>query len=424
MGITLIIVFFVLMLLGFPVVISIALPSILYVIAFGFPVELVSLRLHYALDSYPLLAIPIFIFAGNLMNSTGTTKRIFSFADIAVGRLPGGMAQVNVFAGLLFAGMSGAALAAVGGLGPVTIKSMEEKGFSRPFAAAVTVSSATVGPIFPPSIPLIIYGAVASVSIVKLLLAGVIPAILMVVLIMITVAIISHLKKYPRSEHWPTLKHFFSSLIPAAPACAAPVLLVAGLLSGSFTPTEAASVMVAYIVLINLVVYRNLSLAHLMDAAYQTIRSSASILIIISVASLFGWILAVEQIPQAFADNILSLTTNPVFLLIIINIMLLIVGMFLDSTTATLLVVPIIAPPLVAAGIDPVHLGVVTILNLMVGLITPPLGLSLFMISNLAKVSINQVLRAIIPFLLPLLITLILITFFPSISLLLPDLLK
>ena len=424
MGVTLIIVFFVLMLLGFPVVISIAIPSIVYVVANGFPIELVSLRLHYALDSYPLLAIPIFIFAGNLMNSTGITKRIFKFADISMGRIPGGMAQVNIFAGLLFAGMSGAALAAVGGLGPVTIKSMEEKGFRRSFAAAVTVSSATVGPIFPPSIPLIIYGAVASVSIVKLLLAGIIPALLMVLLLMLTVAIISLLKKYPRADNWPTLPHLVKSFISAAPACGTPVLLVAGLLSGFFTPTEAASVMVAYIIIINLLIYRNMSFTHIIDAARQTIRTSVSILIIISLASLFGWILAVEQIPQAFANNILSLTTNPAYLLIIINIMLLIVGMFLDSTTATLLVVPIIAPPLVAAGIDPVHLGVVTILNLMVGLITPPLGLSLFLISNIAKVSINQVLRAVIPFLVPLLATLILITFFPSISLSLPNILK
>ncbi len=424
MGVILIIVFFVLMLLGFPVVISIAIPSIVYVVANGFPIELVSLRLHYALDSYPLLAIPIFIFAGNLMNSTGITKRIFRFADISMGRIPGGMAQVNIFAGLLFAGMSGAALAAVGGLGPVTIKSMEEKGFKKSFAAAVTVSSATVGPIFPPSIPLIIYGAVASVSIVKLLLAGIIPALLMVAMLMLTVAIISLLKKYPRADNWPTLNQLIKNFIPAAPACAAPVLLVTGLLSGFFTPTEAASVMVAYIIIINLLVYRNMSFTHLIDAARQTIRTSVSILIIISIASLFGWILAVEQIPQAFANNILSLTTNPAYLLIIINIMLLIVGMFLDSTTATLLVVPIIAPPLVAAGIDPVHLGVITILNLMVGLITPPLGLSLFLVSNIAKVSINQVLRAIIPFLVPLLATLILITFFPSISLSLPNILK
>ncbi len=424
MGIALIIIFFVLMLIGFPVVISIAIPSIVYVFAYGFPIELLSLRVHYALDSYPLLAIPVFIYAGNLMNSTGITDRIFKFADLAVGRVPGGMAQVNIFAGLMFSGMSGAALAAVGGLGPVTLKSMEAKGFKKSFAAAITVSSATIGPIFPPSIPLIIYGAVASVSIVKLLLAGIVPALVIVVLLMVTTAIISIRNNYPRVEKWPSFKMLVLGFFPVAPALASLLVLIGGLLSGFFTPTEAAVVMVAYIIVVNLLVYRNLTLSHLIKAAHQTIRTSASILIIISAASLFGWILAVEQIPQAFANNILSLTTNPTHLLIIINIMLLIVGMFLDSTTATLLVVPIIAPPLVAAGIDPIHLGVVTILNLMVGLMTPPLGLSLFLVSNIAKIPVSEVLKAIIPFLIPLLVTLILVTFFPSISLTIPDLLK
>ncbi|MFW5872432.1 MAG: TRAP transporter large permease [bacterium] len=424
MGLALIIVFFILMLLGFPVVISIALPSIIYVFVNGFPVELLSLRIQYALDSYPLLAIPIFIFAGNLMNSTGVTNRIFKFADVAVGRVPGGMAQVNIFAGLLFSGMAGAALAAVGGLGPITIKTMEEKGFPRSFAAAVTVSSATVGPIFPPSIPLIIYGAVASVSIVKLLLAGAIPALIMVGLLMITAGVISRLKKYPRAKKWPSFNHLIKTFIPAAPAIATPVLLIVGLLSGFFTPTEAASAMVAYIVIINIVIYKKMTVAHIKDAAFQTIRTSISILIIIAVASLFGWILTVEQIPQAFANNILTLTTNPAYLLIIINVMLLVIGMFLDSTTATLLVVPIIVPPLMVAGVDPVHLGVITILNLMIGLMTPPLGLSLFLVSNIAKISVSEVLKAIVPFLIPLLITLLLITFFPSISLLLPNMLN
>jgi len=413
--------FFILMLIGFPVVIAIALPAIVYVFANGFPIELISLRIHYALDSYPLLAIPIFIYAGNLMNSTGVTKRIFKFADLSVGRIHGGLAQVNIFAGLMFASMSGAALAAVGGLGPVTLKSMQEKGYDKPFAAAVTVSSATVGPIFPPSIPLIIYGAVASVSIVKLFLAGIIPSLVIVVLLMITTAIISKIKNYPRADKWPSFTNLKKSFYPAAPAIAAPVILVGGLLSGIFTPTEAAAVMVVYVIFISLFIYKQLRISHLIEAALQTIRTSVSILIIISVSSLFGWILAVEQIPQAFASNILSLTQNPIYLLIIINILLLVVGMFLDSTTATLLVVPIIAPPLVQAGVDPVHLGVVTILNLMIGLVTPPLGLSLFLISNIAKIPVNQVLKGVLPFLIPLMVTLLLITFLPSISLLIPN---
>ena len=424
MGIALIVSFFVLMLFGFPVVIAIALPAIVYVFAFGFPVELISLRIHYALDSYPLLAIPIFIYAGNLMNHTGVTDRIFKFADLSVGRVHGGLAQVNIFAGLMFASMSGAALAAVGGLGPVTLKSMQEKGYDKPFAAAVTISSATVGPMFPPSIPFIIYGAVASVSIVKLFLAGIVPSLIIVALLMITTAIIAKIRKYPRADQWTSFSNLRKSFYPASPALAAPVILVGGLLTGIFTPTEAATVMVVYVVLISLFIYKQLKISHLIEAALQTIRTSVSILIIIAAASLFGWILAVEQIPQTFASSILSLTQNPVHLLMIITVLLIIVGMFLDSTTATLLVVPIIAPPLVQAGVDPVHLGVVTILNLMVGLVTPPLGLSLFLISNIAKLPVNQILKGVLPFLIPLLVTLLLITFLPSISLLIPNMLN
>lgn len=424
MGIVLIVSFFILMLIGFPVVIAIALPAIVYVFANGFPVELISLRMHYALDSYPLLAIPIFIYAGNLMNHTGVTDRIFKFADLSVGRVHGGLAQVNIFAGLMFASMSGAALAAVGGLGPVTLKSMQEKGYDKPFAAAVTVSSATVGPMFPPSIPFIIYGAVASVSIVKLFLAGIIPSLIIVALLMITTAIIAKIRKYPRADTWPSFTDLKKSFYPASPALAAPVILVGGLLTGIFTPTEAATVMVVYVILISLFIYKQLKISHLIDAALQTIRTSVSILIIISAASLFGWILAVEQIPQVFASSILTLTQNPVHLLMIITILLIIVGMFLDSTTATLLVVPIIAPPLVQAGVDPVHLGVVTILNLMVGLVTPPLGLSLFLISNIAKMPVNQVLKGVLPFLIPLLVTLLLVTFIPAISLFIPNMLN
>ncbi|MCK5464159.1 MAG: TRAP transporter large permease [Bacteroidales bacterium] len=412
------------MLIGFPVVIAIALPAIVYIFAFGFPVELISLRIHYALDSYPLLAIPIFIYAGNLMNHTGVTDRIFKFADLSVGRVHGGLAQVNIFAGLMFASMSGAALAAVGGLGPVTLKSMQEKGYDKPFAAAVTISSATVGPMFPPSIPFIIYGAVASVSIVKLFLAGIVPSLIIVALLMITTAIIAKIRKYPRSDQWTSFSNLRKSFYPASPALAAPVILVGGLLTGIFTPTEAATVMVVYVILISLFIYKQLKISHLFEAALQTIRTSVSILIIIAAASLFGWILAVEQIPQIFASSILSLTQNPVHLLMIITVLLIIVGMFLDSTTATLLVVPIIAPPLVQAGVDPVHLGVVTILNLMVGLVTPPLGLSLFLISNIAKLPVNQILKGVLPFLIPLLVTLLLITFLPSISLLIPNMLN
>ena len=409
MGLLIIAAFFLLMVLGYPVVLAIAIPAILYIIFNDLPIDMIAQRLHYALDSYPLIAVPIFIFAGNLMNTTGITRRIYKFADILVGRVHGGLAQVNIFAGLIFAGMSGAALAAVGGLGPITIKTMKEKGFSSSFSAAVTISSATVGPIFPPSIPLIIYGSVASVSIVKLLLAGIVPAIIIVVMLMITTALISLFRKYPRAERWSKASEIFKSFLPAIPALLAPALLVFGMLSGFFTPTEAAGAMVVYIIFLSGVVYRELNIKHILQSAAETIRLSSGILIIVSTASLFGWILAVEQIPQMFADFLLSFSKNPYILLSIVNIMLLIIGMVLDSTTATLLVVPIIAPPLVAAGVDPVHLGIVTIFNLMVGLITPPLGLSLFLVSDIAKVPMNKILKEVVWYLIPLIIALMIL---------------
>lgn len=424
MGAIIVLLFFALFLLGFPVVLAIALPSILYVFMNGIPLAMIAQRMQYALDSYPLIAVPVFIFVGNLMNSTGITTRIFKFADTIVGRLPGGLAQVNIFASLIFSGMSGAALADVGGLGQIEIRAMKEKGFSVPFASAVTVASATVGPIFPPSIPLVIYGSVAGISVVKLLLAGILPAILAVIAMMTMTGILATVRKYPRAERWPTPREVVSDFIPAFPALMTPILLIAGMLGGIFTPTEAASATVVYVFLIGLLVYKELTFEHVKNALFETIKSTSTILIIVSAASIFGWILAVEQIPQMFSAALLSISKNPLVLLFILNIILFIVGMFLDSTTATLLLVPIIVPPLVGAGVDPIHLGLLFIFNIMIGLVTPPMGLSLFMVSDVAKCPIKDVVRETIPYLVPLMATLLIITYVPQVVLFIPSLLK
>lgn len=411
-------------LLGWPVVLAILGPSIVYVLMNDVPIELIGQRMAYALDSFPLVAVPVFIFVGNLMNQAGVTERIFKFADTLVGRAPGGLAQVNVFSSLIFSGMSGAALADVGGLGRIEVKAMVARGFRRDFSAAVTATSAVVGPIFPPSIPLIIYGSVTSVSILQLLVAGIIPALICVALLMITVAILSVRRGYPRAQRWSTPREIWRDLLPAAPALMAPVLLVAGMLLGIFTPTEAASITVLYVMFITAFVYRSLTLQHLLYAAYETLKNTSAILVIVSAAALFGWVMAIEQIPQMFAKQLLAFSTDPVVLLLIVNVVLLIVGMFLDSTTATLLVVPIIAGPLHAAGVDPVHLGMVVIFNLMVGLFTPPMGLALFLIADIAKVSMRSLLREMMPFYIPLFGMLMLITLVPEISLWLPKMLR
>jgi tripartite ATP-independent transporter DctM subunit len=424
MGLVVIAGFLLLFMAGFPVVYAILIPSVVYVLVEGLPYGLLAQRITYALDSFPLVAVPIFIFVGNLMNSAGITERIFRFADTAVGRIPGGLAQVNIFSSLIFSGMSGAALADVGGLGRIEIEAMKKRGFTGPFSAAVTGASAVVGPIFPPSIPLIVYGSVTSVSIVQLLLAGIVPALVCVALLMLTTVVLSYREGLPRAERWPTPGRLIGDLMPALPALLAPVLMIAGMLLGLFTPTEAAAVTVVYVALISTVFYRDLTWPHLRHALVMTVKSTSAILVIVAVASLFGWILAVEQVPQSFSRWILQFSTDPIVLLLIANLIFFIAGMFLDSTTATLLVVPVIAPPLVLAGVDPVHLGIVVIFNLMFGLLTPPMGLSLFLLSSIANVTLRQLLGALVPFYAPLLATLAIITFADGLVLWLPGLLR
>ena len=424
MGLILLVLFLALFVLGFPVVYSILLPAIFYVAIEGLPLGLLTQRVTYALDSFPLVAVPLFIFVGNLMNLAGVTDRIFRFADTLVGRIPGGLAQVNIFSSLIFSGMSGAALADVGGLGKIEIEAMKRRGFDAPFAAAVTASSAVVGPIFPPSIPLIVYGSVTSVSIIQLLIAGIVPALICILLLMVTAAIIAIRKDMPRAERWASPREVGESLLPALPALLAPVLMISGMLLGLFTPTEAAAVTAVYVILISWLVYRELTLDHLWSAMLTTLRNTSAILIIVAAASLFGWILAVEQIPQDFSKLILAISSDPFVLLLIANLIFFIAGMFLDSTTATLLVVPVIAPPMVMAGIDPVHLGIVVIFNLMLGLLTPPMGLSLFLVSSIAKITLRQLLKALLPFYAPLLLTLAIITFADGLVLALPKLLR
>ncbi|MFO1328082.1 MAG: TRAP transporter large permease [Rubrivivax sp.] len=411
-----------LFLVGFPVVLAIGIPSVVYLLLADLPLDLIAQRTLYALDSFPLVAVPVFLFVGSLMNAAGISRHIYRFADTAVSRLPGGLAQVNIFGSLVFAGMSGSALADIGGLGRIEIDAMRSKGFKPGFASAVTCASAIVGPIFPPSIPLIIYGTVTGVSVIQLLLGGVLPGLLCVLMLMLMTGWLALRRGYPRAERWPTRHELWHDLRPALPALLAPVILIAGMLAGFFTPTEIAAVTVAYAMAISLLFYRELTWAGVRAAAVETVVASAGILLIVAVAALFGWILSVEGVPQKMTAAMLSISRDPVVLLLLVNILLLVVGMFLDSTTAILVIAPIIAKPLVAAGVDPVHLGMVVVFNLMVGLLTPPMGLALFLVSDIAKVTMKTVLREMLPFYVPLLVTLLLITYVPAITTWLPRL--
>jgi tripartite ATP-independent transporter DctM subunit len=301
---------------------------------------------------------------------------------------------------------------------------MRERGFDAPFSAAVTASSALIGPIFPPSIPLIVYGSVTSVSIIQLLMAGILPAIFCTAALMVAAAIVSVRARYPRAARWPTPGEVGRALAPALPALLAPVLLIGGMLTGIFTPTEAAGAAAAYVLAIGFLIYREMTVAHVLHAALLTARNTSAILVIVAAAAMFGWILAIEEIPQAFAAAIAGLSEDRLVLLLLVNLVFFIAGMFLDSTTATLLIVPIIAPPVVAAGVDPVHLGLIVVFNLMIGLLTPPMGLALFLICDIAQISMRSLLRAMLPFYVPLLATLAAITLWEDLVLAIPRLIR
>ena len=412
--------FFGLFLTGLPVAFAILLPSLIYLAVEGIPLATAAQRAFYALDSFPLVAVPVFIFVGNLMNAAGITEKLFHFADVLVGRLYGGLAQVNIVASLIFSGISGAALADVGGLGRIEIKAMREKGFPLPFATAVTGASAIVGPIFPPSIPIIIYASVTSVSTIQLLVAGIVPALICVALLMATTALLALRREMPRADRWPRPIEIWRAFVPAAPALLAPVLLIGGMLSGRFTPTEASAVAAVYVLLVGVFYYRAMPWCFVRQAAIDTVRATASILFIVAAAAMLGWILAVEQAPQMFAEWFGEVAASPLAMLLFVNLIFFVAGMFIDSTTATLLIVPIVAPSVVAAGVDPIHLGIVVIFNLMVGTVTPPFGLSLFLLSDMTGVKFTRLVRAMAPFYPALLSTMALLTLFPELSLWLP----
>lgn len=405
-----------------PLSISMGISGLTYIIIQEIPLSVIAQRMGNAVNSFPLLAVPVFIFAGCLMNSAGITTRIFTFAKLLIGPVRGGLAQVNVLASLIFSGISGAALADIGGLGQIEIKAMEEQGYQPEVAASITAASATIGPIFPPSIPLIIYGAVAEVSAVKLLIAGIIPGILITAMLMMQIGYFSRKHNYPMGSSHFNLKKIMDAFLKALPALLSPIILVGGLLSGYFSPTEVAAVTVFYGLFLGVFVYRELTWSYLKDALQQSVRQTANIMFIISSAALFAFALTLEQVHVDISDSLLGISQNPVVLLLIVNLLLLIVGMIMETIAAILVLTPLLVPVLIGAGIDPIHLGIVMVLNLMIGLLTPPIGMSLYMVSIVAETPVEKVIKAVLPFIIPLLLSLLIVTLVPSLSTWMPKL--
>jgi tripartite ATP-independent transporter DctM subunit len=420
-----IVVFFVWLLLiavGVPLYVSFGAASVLYMVTNDLQPLMIAQKTTMAANSFPLLAAPFFILMGNIMNTSGVTRRIFDFATVLVGWIRGGLGHANVLASMIFAGMSGAAVADAGGLGTIEIKAMREAGYDDDFSCAITAASATIGPIVPPSLPMIIYGVVASTSIGGLFVGGIIPGVLMAVALMVMVFMKARIRRYPKTD-FPTLGDLWRSFRRAFWAILAPVILLVGIVSGVFTPTEAAVVAAAYALVLGLVVYREFSLRDLPEQILRTIETSGVVLALVMTAVLFGWNLSMAQVPQQLGQLIARMGAEPIHFLLIVNAFLLFVGCFIEAIAAMLILIPILLPVAVSLGIDTIQFGIIMILNLMIGTITPPMGVVLGVTSNVADVPFERVTAAVVPFLIPLLLVLLLITMLPPLTTWLPGLL-
>jgi len=388
----------------------------------GIPAIVLPQKVAMAANSFPLLAAPLFILMGNIMNSAGITHRIFDFASALVGWMRGGLAQANIVGSVIFAGMSGSAVADAAGLGTVEIEAMKKEGYDAETAGAITAASATIGPIIPPSLPMIVYGVAAETSIGALFIAGVIPGLLMAGALMVMVRHLAIARGFPQ-EPFPGLRVLWRAFRRAFWALMAPLVLFGGLLSGVFTPTEAAAVAVVYALALGLFVYRDFSVRDLPKLILDTVETTGVVMALVMTASLLGYCISVSRLPQEFGGWLTGLTQNPLVYLLIVNVLLLVVGCFMEALAAMLVLIPILVPVAAKLGIDPVHFGLVFVLNLMIGTITPPVGVVLYVTAKVANVPFERMAHAVLPYLVPLLAVLVLITVWPAVTTFLPSVL-
>jgi len=402
-----------------PVAHAMLLPCLLYVffsedITLGVAVQ----RTVAGVNSFPLLAVPLFVMTGYLTNAAGLAERLLRMLLCFFGRVPGNLAYVNVSSSVLFSWMSGAAIADAAGLGSVLVPAMRKQGYDARFSIGLTGASSMIGPLMPPSIPAIIYAVTAGVSVGGLFFAGVVPALVLAAALMVHAYL--HVRRHPIPKRGPEVReHWLWVTLSAAPVLMTPVIILGGILGGVFTPTEAAAAAVMYMLFLG-VCYRTLTLATLYKVLLDTCATTGMIMLIVAAASLFGWVIAREQGPQMVADALLQLTSDPYIFLILVNVFLLFVGMLLEPTAALLICVPVLLPVASHFQIDPLHLGIVMILNLVIGLLTPPVGLVLYVLSSVTGINLKMVMQGMIPFLFPLMFTLAVVTFVPTVSLWLP----
>jgi len=406
--------------LGIPVAITLGVSSLGYLLLAGIPPVVMPQKMYAGMDVFVLLSIPGFILAGNLMNRGGITNRIVRFANALVGWIRGGLGLTNIAASMLFGGITGTAVADAASIGGVLIPGMKKAGYPADFSAAVTAASSTVGPIIPPSVPMIIVGALSGISVGKMFLAGAVPGILMGIAMMVTAYAISARRGYPR-QPWQGIGEVGRAFGGAVWALAMTILIVYGLLSGLATPTETAVVASVYAMIVGCFIYRELPLTQVPRVLVDSAISSAGILTLVGFANVFGWILVSERIPQAIAAGVLSLTENKYLVILIINLLLLFVGMFMETIAALIILFVPLLSLAQAVGIDPLHFATFAVLNLMIGLTTPPVGVCLFVCAGIARLPLTPVVIAILPFLLTNIGVLLLVSFVPGIATWLPS---
>ncbi|KKK34992.1 C4-dicarboxylate ABC transporter permease [Salinicoccus sediminis] len=406
---------------GVPIAFSLGLSALVYLLVAGVPVTVIPQTMFAGLDSFVMLAIPAFILAGNLMNAGGITNRIIDFANALVGHIRGGLALTNVASSLGFGGISGTALSDTASIGSVMIPAMKRQGYGSGFSAAVTSISSTVGPMLPPSLPMIIIGTLASISIGDLFVAGAIPGVVLGLGFLLVTYLIAVKRQYPKGRRH-SVSEVGKSFFGAFWALLMVVIILWGILGGYFTPTEAAVVVVFYAFIVGKFVYKELDLKEVPGIMMDTLRTTASILILVALANTFGWILVAEGVPILVADGILSLTENPVVITLLMILLLLIVGMFMETIAAIVILFPVLLPIADSIGMDPIHFSIVMVLALMIGLSTPPVGVCLFVASQFANVKIMTTVKELVPYFVIAIIVLIIVAFVPSLSLFLPGL--
>jgi len=416
-----ILVFVISLIIGVPIAFCLGLSALISLIFIkNIPLVVIAQKMFTGLDVFPFMAVPFFILAGDLMNRSGITKRLVDFSDILVGHIRGGLANINIVSSMFFAGITGSAVADASAIGAMMIPAMTEKGFDVDFSAAVTASASVIGPIIPPSIPMVIFALLSGSSVAALFLAGVFPGILLAIFLIIVSYVYSSKRNYPRRVEKVHIKEILIRCLNAIIPLIMPIIILGGILLGVFTATEASAVAVVYSLIIGFLVYRNLKLIDLKEICISTAKTTGMVFLVIACANMFNWIISIERIPQLIEAFFIAHIGNYFLFLLVINIMFLILGCFMEGTAAMIITVPIFLPIAEAYGVNPIMFGAIVVLNLMIGLITPPVGLCLYVACGISNISLERISKAIIPFLIAEIIVLLIVTYCPPVTLWLP----